>query len=317
MADAPTVRGALEQSGLVPVDARALLSHVLGRDRAWLIAHATDPLERSQAEAFFALAKRRRDGEPVAYLVGEREFWGLTLTVSSAVLIPRPETETLVEAALARLPLNRQSRVIDLGTGSGAIALAIAHERPDASVWGTDVSDEALAIARHNAERLGAAQRDLHACRLVCGHARRAVRRDPEQPAVCRTGRSPPDGWRSALRAANRIESRRRPVERAEVGRDGCARPPRTRGQPRWSSTATISPSWSGGSSRAAAWWTCSRCATSPASPGSSRAARPSAARRPAAGRGNPRFVAPCRNLSSIRHVGPPPAINYDSPPLG
>lgn len=149
-----TVRGALEQSGLVPVDARALLSHVLGRDRAWLIAHATDPLERSQADAFFALAERRRDGEPVAYLVGEREFWGLALTVSPAVLIPRPETEALVEAALARLPRSRPVRVIDLGTGSGAIALAIAHERPDASVWGTDVSEQALMVARHNAERL-------------------------------------------------------------------------------------------------------------------------------------------------------------------
>jgi release factor glutamine methyltransferase len=149
-----TVRGVLEQSGLVPVDARVLLSHVLGRDRAWLIAHASDVLERSQADAFFALAKRRRDGEPVAYLVGEREFWGLALKVSPAVLIPRPETETLVEAALGRLPRDRPLRVVDLGTGSGAIALAIAHERPDARVLGTDVSEEALAIARHNARRL-------------------------------------------------------------------------------------------------------------------------------------------------------------------
>jgi len=149
-----TMRGAIEQSGLVPVDARALLSRVLGRDRAWLIGHASDVLERSQAEVFFALAKRRRDGEPVAYLVGEREFWGLPLAVSPAVLIPRPETETLVEAALARLPRDGPLRVIDLGTGSGAIALAIAHERPDARVWGTDVSEEALAVARHNAERL-------------------------------------------------------------------------------------------------------------------------------------------------------------------
>lgn len=149
-----TVRGALEQSGLVPVDARALLSHVLGLERAWLIAHASDLLERSQADAFFALAKRRRDGEPVAYLVGQREFWGLALAVSPAVLIPRPETETLVEAALARLPRERPLRVIDLGTGSGAIALAIAHERPNAHVWATDVSMEALAVARGNAERL-------------------------------------------------------------------------------------------------------------------------------------------------------------------
>ena len=154
MADGPTTRGALEQSGLIPVDARTLLAHVLGRDRAWLLAHAGDVLERSQADAFFELAKRRRAGEPVAYLVGQREFWGLALKVSPAVLIPRPETETLVEAALARLPDDRPLRVIDLGTGSGAIALAIAHERPNARVWGTDVSDEALAVARDNAERL-------------------------------------------------------------------------------------------------------------------------------------------------------------------
>jgi len=99
-------------------------------------------------------AAARRAGEPVAYLVGQREFWGLALKVSPAVLIPRPETETLVEAALARMPDDRPLRVIDLGTGSGAIALAIAHERRNAHIWGTDVSEEALAVARDNAERL-------------------------------------------------------------------------------------------------------------------------------------------------------------------
>ena len=153
--DGMTVRGALERSGLVPADARALLSHVLDQDRAWLIAHAGEALERSCADAFFALAKRRREGEPVAYLIGRREFWGLALSVSPAVLIPRPETETLVEAGLERLARGAGLRVIDLGTGSGAIALAIAHERPDAHVFGTDVSEEALAIARANAQRLG------------------------------------------------------------------------------------------------------------------------------------------------------------------
>jgi len=152
---APTIRGAIEASGLVPVDARVLLGHVLGRDRAWLVAHAAEPLSRAEADAFFALAKRRREGEPVAYLVGRREFWWLDLVVSPAVLIPRPETETLVEVALARLPADRPVRVLDLGTGSGAIALAIAKERPLAEVTATDVSGEALDVARGNAARLG------------------------------------------------------------------------------------------------------------------------------------------------------------------
>jgi release factor glutamine methyltransferase len=127
---------------------------VLGCDRAWLVAHASDPLPRDAAQAFFALAKRRRDGEPVAYLTGRREFWGLDLAVTPAVLIPRPETETLVEVALARLPVARGVRVLDLGTGSGAIALALARERPQAEVVATDVSPEALDVARGNAARL-------------------------------------------------------------------------------------------------------------------------------------------------------------------
>ena len=151
----PSVRGAIEASGLVPADARVLLAHVLDCDRAWLVAHGGDPLTREQAHAFFALAKRRRDGEPVAYLTGRREFWGLDLAVTPVVLIPRPETETLVEAVLARLPADARVRVLDLGTGSGAIALAIAKERPLAQVTATDVSPEALDVARANAARLG------------------------------------------------------------------------------------------------------------------------------------------------------------------
>ena len=149
-----TVRRALAQSGLVPLDAQVLLAHVLARDRAWLAAHAGDGLERAALERFFALAKRRREGEPVAYLTGRREFWGLDLAVSEAVLIPRPETETLVEAALARLPADADVRVLDLGTGSGAIALALAHERPRASVLALDASEAALALAAANAQRL-------------------------------------------------------------------------------------------------------------------------------------------------------------------
>jgi len=155
-ADTWTVRRALAQSGLVPIDAQVLLAHAARRDRAWLAAHATDPLDAATLDAFFALAKRRRGGEPVAYLVGRREFWGLDLAVDVRVLIPRAETETLVDAALARIPSDRPARVLDLGTGSGAIALAIASERPAATIVAVDASAPALALARDNAARLGA-----------------------------------------------------------------------------------------------------------------------------------------------------------------
>jgi release factor glutamine methyltransferase len=155
VSDAPTVRRVLAQAGLAPVDAQALLGHVLGRDRAWLAAHPTDPLHATDVETFFRLARRRRDGEPVAYLTGEREFRSLSLAITPAVLVPRPETEALVECALRKLPADRPLRVLDLGTGSGAIALAIAHERPRACVIATDCSDAALDVARKNAERLG------------------------------------------------------------------------------------------------------------------------------------------------------------------
>jgi len=150
----PTVRQALAQSGLVPVDAQVLLAHVVERNRAWLAAHGSDPLTPVQADVYFALAKRRRNGEPVAYLTGVREFWGLALRVTSDVLIPRPETEALVELALAWLPGDRPTRVLDLGTGSGAIALALASERPQARIVATDMSTAALAVAHDNARQL-------------------------------------------------------------------------------------------------------------------------------------------------------------------
>ena len=155
MPDPLTVRRALAQSALAPIDAQVLLAHVMRRDRAWLAAHATDVMERADADAFARLAARRRDGEPVAYLTGQREFWGLSLAVDPTVLIPRHETETLVECALARLPQDRDVRVLELGTGSGAIALALAHERPRARIVATEVAKAALVIARDNARRLG------------------------------------------------------------------------------------------------------------------------------------------------------------------
>ena len=136
-------------------DAEALLLHALGRSRSWLFTHADDALDTDAQTAYAALLERRAAGEPVAYLVGRRGFWSLELEVTPATLIPRSETERLVELALERLPRDRTCRVADLGTGSGAVALAIASERPLAQVLATDASDAALAVARRNAQRLG------------------------------------------------------------------------------------------------------------------------------------------------------------------
>lgn len=134
-------------------EAELLLLHVLGRERGWLFAHATDAVEPATEAAFAQLLQRRLQGEPVAYLLGRRGFWTLDLAVSPATLIPRPETERLVELALERLPTDRPLKVADLGTGSGAIALALASERPLAQVLATDMSPQALAVAADNARR--------------------------------------------------------------------------------------------------------------------------------------------------------------------
>jgi release factor glutamine methyltransferase len=132
-------------------EAGILLAHALGKPRSWLVAHADDPADEAGAAAFAALVERRAAGEPVAYLTGHRGFWTLELEVTPATLIPRPETELLVELALARLAQDGAPRVADLGTGSGAIALAIARECPHARVLATDASAAALAVARRNA----------------------------------------------------------------------------------------------------------------------------------------------------------------------
>lgn len=138
------------------LEARVLCAHALGVERAWLIAHDQDLLGPEQAVAVDALVARRAGGEPVAYLLGEREFYGRPFQVSPAVLIPRPDTELLVEAALARLPADPAPRLLDLGTGSGCIALTLALECPRCQVWAVDRSVAALAVARANAQRLGA-----------------------------------------------------------------------------------------------------------------------------------------------------------------
>jgi release factor glutamine methyltransferase len=144
--------------GVERLDAHLLLAHVLGQSRAWLLAHGDDPLSDAAAAAFESLASRRAAGEPFAYLVGEREFHRLTLVVSDAVLVPRPDTETLVEWALELLagPLGQtaQPAVLDLGTGSGAIALALKNACPRALVWAGERSADALAVTRANAQRL-------------------------------------------------------------------------------------------------------------------------------------------------------------------
>ncbi|HEX5353228.1 MAG TPA: peptide chain release factor N(5)-glutamine methyltransferase [Rhodanobacteraceae bacterium] len=136
-------------------EAALLLQHVLGVSPAWLVAHSNDPVDVSRAAAFRGLIERRARGEPVAYLTGTRGFHALELHVTPDVLIPRPETELLVELASQKIPAGKHCAVADLGTGSGAIALAIAHARPLARVVATDASAAALRVARDNAERLG------------------------------------------------------------------------------------------------------------------------------------------------------------------
>jgi release factor glutamine methyltransferase len=137
------------------VDARVLLRHVLGWSPAQLASRAHETLSPPIIEAFAALVSRRTAGEPVAYITGTREFYGLPFKVSPAVLIPRPETELLVELALEHIPSDMPCCVLDLGTGSGCVALALATQRPKARVIATDCSQEALDVANTNADALG------------------------------------------------------------------------------------------------------------------------------------------------------------------
>ncbi|MGF6348813.1 peptide chain release factor N(5)-glutamine methyltransferase [Variovorax sp. W2I14] len=144
--------------GVDRLDAQLLLLHALGRaphDRAWLLAHDTDAMSDAAWASLAAQLSRRLAGEPVAYLLGTKEFHGLDLQVDARVLVPRPDTETLVDWALQCLEGRDAPRVLDLGTGSGAIALALQHARPDAQVDAVDASADALAVAQANARRLG------------------------------------------------------------------------------------------------------------------------------------------------------------------
>lgn len=156
---APTVAQALHEAraqGVDRLDAQLLLAAALGQPRSWLLAHDDAELPAPQRERFAAHCERRTRGEPLAYLLGEKEFHGLTLQVGPDVLVPRPDTETLVDWALELLRDGpARPEVLDLGTGSGAIALAIAHAHPAARICATDISAAALAVARANGERLG------------------------------------------------------------------------------------------------------------------------------------------------------------------
>ncbi len=134
-------------------DAEILLEHVTGKARTYILAFGETQLTADQQAQLDDLLARRKAGEPVAHLVGEREFWSLPLYVSAATLIPRPDTECLVEQALARLPAT-PARILDLGTGTGAIALALASERPDCQVTAVDVMPDAVALAQRNLARL-------------------------------------------------------------------------------------------------------------------------------------------------------------------
>jgi release factor glutamine methyltransferase len=148
-----TVRAGLEeaQRRIDALDARVLLCHATGRDPAYLIAHPEATLRINELASYQALVERRAQGEPVAYITGEREFYGRSFQVTPAVLIPRPETELLVDLALERIPADGATRALDLGTGSGCVAISLASERSQSKILALDQSVEALTVARRNA----------------------------------------------------------------------------------------------------------------------------------------------------------------------
>ena len=162
MNDPTTIRAVLEDatgrlealSDSARLDAELLLARAIDMPRSYLFAHPEEPLDEATVDRFREALARRLAGEPMAYITGTREFWSLELMVTPATLVPRPETEVLVDLALREIPRRADWDILDLGTGSGAIAIAIAKERPLSRVTATDVSVEALAIARQNARQL-------------------------------------------------------------------------------------------------------------------------------------------------------------------
>ena len=166
---APTLDDLIRDSGLPRAEARRLLASLTGQPLTWFMAHGDDPADPNTATRFQTLAERRRAGEPLAYLLGQQEFYGRPFAVSPAVLIPRADTETLVETALEQLLLLRQQRcavplsLLELGTGSGIIAITLALEAPDTEVHAVERASEALAVAQQNAQALGASRIHWHA----------------------------------------------------------------------------------------------------------------------------------------------------------
>ncbi|MCP3720604.1 peptide chain release factor N(5)-glutamine methyltransferase [Paraburkholderia sp. CNPSo 3281] len=169
MSEAVTAEALLRATPLPALEARILLMHVLGWRRTELITRGDRALDAARVDAYRVLEARRVRGEPIAQLVGAREFYGLDFDVTPDVLIPRPDTELLVETALAALEGVAQPRVLDLGTGSGAIAVALASARPDARVWAVDRSAAALEVAARNAAKLLDAQRPGGPLAFVAG----------------------------------------------------------------------------------------------------------------------------------------------------
>lgn len=179
------------------LDAELLVAHALGLSRVGLYMDLDRPLSEPERAAIRSLVQRRRLREPVAYLIGKREFYGLEFEVTQDTLVPRPDTETLVERALALLPKDLGARALDLGTGTGAIAVALAKERPLLSVVATDLSEGALAVARRNAERHGVADRVAFRHGDLFG----ALATEDAQPFDLLVSNPPyiPDGERDAL----------------------------------------------------------------------------------------------------------------------
>jgi release factor glutamine methyltransferase len=244
-------QGRFAERGLATprLDAEVLLAHVLGRDRVALYTHFDQPLQADELSGYRELIKRRLAGEPVAYLVGKKEFRSLELCVDARVLVPRPDTETLVEAALVLL--GEAGRVVDVGTGSGAIALALKKARPGLEVLAVDRSPEAAEVARQNAARLTLGVEVLVGDLLEPVAARApfdlVVSNPPYIPSgqiallapeVQREPRAALDGGEDGLEVIRRLVVEARPLSRAiaiEVGEAQAARVAKLLGEAGWS----------------------------------------------------------------------------------